>query len=94
MPTLQALISEKPTLATVTTEQEQYKEQNGAYKQYKLGELAPDIFVHEFGGPDGLGYQVYEYKTEKGKNYVRSTAVNAGRREEWRNFDWVEIVPD
>lgn len=94
MPDLQTLIAEKPALSTVATEQEQYKLQNGTYKQYRPGEIAPDIFIHEFGGPDGLGYQIYEYKTVDKKNYVRSTAVNAGERESWRNFDWVEIIPD
>lgn len=83
-------VQENPQLLGVLNVQNTKYEQDGKYRQYKKGEISEDVFVHEYVGPLGPGYLIYEYKTVDKERWFR--VLNFGP-ETWHERDWAVYSP-
>lgn len=88
---VQALLpDEKPYWHdSVTLLQAGFVSIHNKYRQFKRGDIDPNVEVFEYSSPEGPGYVMYEYKTVDNAEYVRST--NTGP-ETWRAHDWQIIT--
>lgn len=69
----------------VNTIQGEYFQRSGKYKQIKTDESkSADFYVHEYEGPLGKGFIVFEEKDQDGKRMIKSTDYGP----EQRSFDW------
>lgn len=62
------------------------------YRQYKLGEINDWTEVHEYKGPNGVGYVVYFYVIKDKRKWVK--VEHKGREPLKFSEDWVEVVED
>ena len=79
-------------LDTIADEQSTHIVSNTNYKQYfRTSETNFDYSVTEYKNGH-IGYQVIFYKTDNGKEYIKS--VGYGNESESRTKDWTEIIND
>jgi len=84
------LTDKKVLVDTLKAEQESTK--TNKYRQVSRrrdGDI--DYEIHEYSGPDGIGYQIVFYKEVGGKHYTMSKSVGP---DTWRNYDWMEVIND
>lgn len=64
---------------------------DGKYRFHPKGELAPNIFVHEYTSPAGNGYQIFEEEMRADGLYRRSYGLGGEAIE--RTFNWKLVEP-
>lgn len=73
---------------TIVSEQETKVSVDGKYKQYLRDEITKDSEVHEYDGPDGTGYVLFQFETRKDGEYMRTMGEGG---EAYRYFDWRKV---
>ena len=90
------------TFSEIKSLQNKYEAKHGKYFQVLKGGKSTsderhsvdltgfpvDIEIHEYKGPEGIGFSIIEEKSELGKVYKKSTGFGL----KGETFDWREVI--